>query len=428
MRSYAEKLIGQADAKAEELIGWVRIAIALILAATAFGLASVGEVPPGAALNTLALAVFIILATLAIGVCAVITVRKGRYRSWMAWGFGLADIGLVSLNLYLAFAISGASSTLALSTPAALLACVVFIFQMFRYRVRLQLTLSICMVLMIAFLVFMRPMETVQGANIEFLQTAFTPTTNTARIVLYALIAGLAVFAVWRARRLLFEVAHQTEVQRNTTRFLPSELGHDLNDAALAELQEGRLVPLAIVFVDIRGFTHMSEALGASDTGAFLTEFRSIVTDCTADLDCIIDKFIGDGALIIFGLHTDLAQGCQDAVTFARMLLMAVNEWSNKRLTDGKEEIRIVVAIHAGDVIAGAIGDMRRLEFSVVGGTVNEASRIEAYAKSKDLELVVSQPVLTSSGLTDGWESLGRQSLRGASQPIELSTLRIVRR
>ena len=424
MRSYAENLIERADANAEEVIGWVRIAIALILGMTAIGLALVGDNPPGSARTTLTLAALVILATFAIGCLAVFVVRRGIYRSWMAWGFGLTDVSLVSLNLYLTFAISGASSMLALSTPVALLVCVVFIFQMFRYRVRLQIALSLSMVLMIAFLVFLQPVETLPGANIRYLQTAFTPITNTARVVLYALIAGLAVFAVWRARRRLFEVARQTEIQRNTTRFLPTELGHDLSDAALAELQEGRSLPLAIVFVDIRGFTRMSEALGARDTSSLLTEFRSIVTDCTADMDCIIDKFIGDGALIIFGLHSDLSQGCRDAVNFAQTLLKAVNEWSGRRLAEGREDVRIVIAVHSGQVIAGAIGDMRRLEFSVVGGTVNEASRIEAFAKSKDLEFVVSQPVLTACGSADGWQTLGNQPLRGASQPIELLTPR----
>jgi adenylate cyclase len=133
-------------------------------------------------------------------------------------------------------------------------------------------------------------------------------------------------------------------------------------------------------------------------------------------------KLIGDGTLAIFTAE-DRARACGAALSAAIGARAGIVELNNRRLAGGKPVTDMYLGLHVGEVFYGNVGSRERLDFTVIGPAVNEASRIAAMCRSVD------QPVLMSSAFADVGDmrrrliSVGRYALRGVAQPQELFTL-----
>lgn len=180
------------------------------------------------------------------------------------------------------------------------------------------------------------------------------------------------------------------------------------------------------MFLDIRGFTSMSESMSPETLSRFLSGFRAHVLDVADRHGGIVDKFVGDGALVLFGIDGDR----QDVAGSALKAAIDITRITRARASEHQKGLRLAVGLHWGEVVVGAIGDDRRLEFTVVGNAVNEASRLEAVAKVKDMALVVSGRLIerANDGVkqTFDWQDLGEERLRGRSEAIHLFGLETV--
>ena len=148
------------------------------------------------------------------------------------------------------------------------------------------------------------------------------------------------------------------------------------------------------------------------------------MTDVALENNGIVDKFIGDGALLIFGLNSDISQAAKDALACARNILRATERWNDARKSEGLCPIDLAIGVHTGPAIIGAVGDTRRLEFTAIGTTVNLASRLEEVAKKHNKNLVVSRSTLDLVGAgADDFRPIGLVDLRGSSQAMEVLAL-----
>jgi adenylate cyclase len=136
----------------------------------------------------------------------------------------------------------------------------------------------------------------------------------------------------------------------------------------------------------------------------------------------MIDKFIGDGVMAVFGVRHPGFDDARNAVFAGLALVSAISRWGERRVAQGLTPVRIGVGIHYGEVIAGAIGD-DRLEYRVIGDTVNVAARIEQLTVVLGESLLVSGDVLAASpGMQNDLdlEELPTRSLAGKSRPTRL--------
>src|SRR5262249_30051162 len=139
--------------------------------------------------------------------------------------------------------------------------------------------------------------------------------------------------------------------------------------------------------------------------------------------DGMIDKFIGDGVMAVFGVPRFGADDAENAVRAGIGLLRAIESWSAERTSRGEPPVEIGVGIHFGDILAGAVGDADRLESPASGDTVNVAARIEELTSALETSLLVSAEVLAAApGLEHELrlEPLPAQPLRGRLKPIVL--------
>ena len=174
---------------------------------------------------------------------------------------------------------------------------------------------------------------------------------------------------------------------------------------------------VTVMFVDIRDFTPFAEANTAEDTVARLNALFEIVVPAVVDAGGHVNKFLGDGALAVFGAPNDLADHADAAVSAAVVIHRRVAE----RFAG---ELRIGIGINTGLVIAGTIGGAGKLEFTLIGDTVNVAARVEQLTKTTGDAILLTQQCVNALvarplGLTDR----GFHVLKGKSAPVQVFSL-----
>jgi adenylate cyclase len=180
-----------------------------------------------------------------------------------------------------------------------------------------------------------------------------------------------------------------------------------------AELSDMRRV--CVMFVDIRSFTAAARMRTPAEVVARLNAVFEILVDIVDRHNGIVNKFLGDGLLAIFGAPIDDPLGAANAVAAAREMLGAI-EASN---AGNPWPIRLGIGIHIGQTVAGTVGSQRRKEYTVIGDTVNLASRLESLNKEVGSQLVVSDAVREAAGDAVGKAlPLGPLPVRGYAEPV----------
>ncbi len=152
----------------------------------------------------------------------------------------------------------------------------------------------------------------------------------------------------------------------------------------------GKRAVVTVLFSDIRGFTSLSEKMTAEEVSMILNEYFAEMEPIITKYNGVINKFIGDAVMAIFGEPIQDINHAQNAVKCAYEMLKKVEYLRDKWLYEGKPKIEIGVGINTGEVFIGNIGTETRMEYTVIGDTVNLASRIESYNKVYKTNLLVS--------------------------------------
>ncbi len=237
------------------------------------------------------------------------------------------------------------------------------------------------------------------------------------------IVAGILAAAAWRARRL---VVGQTEAERqrtNLARYLSPNMLDQLSnvDEPFGGVHEQHV---AVLFVDIVGFTALSAEKRPDEVIALLRDFHARMAQTVFAFDGTLDKFIGDEVMATFGTPSARNDDPLRALRCARAMAETVADWNAERRQAAKDPVFVGIGLHYGPVVTGDIGDRSRLEFAVVGDTVNVASRLERLTRDLEAELVASDAVVAAAGLDDadtllrGMHRREGVSLRGREQHV----------
>jgi len=176
---------------------------------------------------------------------------------------------------------------------------------------------------------------------------------------------------------------------------------------------------VTVMFVDIRDFTPFAESNTAEDTVARLNALFDIVVPAVVDAGGHVNKFLGDGALAVFGAPNELVDHADAAVNAAVLIDRLVAERFGG-------ELRIGIGINTGQVIAGTIGGGSKLEFTLIGDTVNVAARVEQLTKSTGDTILLTQQVVDAlASRPSGLIERGPHALKGKSAPTKVFGLEI---
>jgi adenylate cyclase len=161
--------------------------------------------------------------------------------------------------------------------------------------------------------------------------------------------------------------------------------------AAGSEVLGGQHVESTVLFSDIRGFTTLTEQLGAHGTVSLLNEYFTLMVDCIQDEGGMLDKFIGDAIMAAFGIPLPHDDDADRAMRCSLAMMRTLAAWNITRANEGKLPVNIGIGLNTAMVLSGNIGSAKRLNYTLIGDGVNLASRLESACKEYGAKILISE-------------------------------------
>jgi adenylate cyclase len=187
--------------------------------------------------------------------------------------------------------------------------------------------------------------------------------------------AGIAAVAIENGE-FAQRIQRELLTRSNFERFFTPQLAKRIAESAESVRLGGEKRTVAVLFSDIRGFTALSETMRPDDMATLLTEYFTEMVDCVFRHDGTLDKFIGDAVMAQWGAPIATERDADNAMQAALDMMRALDALNARWRSQGRPELQIGVGLNYGEAFAGNIGSERRLEFTVIGDTVNTASRL----------------------------------------------------
>lgn len=201
-------------------------------------------------------------------------------------------------------------------------------------------------------------------------------------------------------------------------------------DKVLANLDEVRLVdrPIeaTVLFADITGFTAMSEKLQPSQVSELLNEYFSYISRACSLYGGVVDKFIGDCAMLVFGVLEEDSDHAFNAVSCAVLIQQLAAQLNEQRRADGRPEVQFRIGINSGAMLAGNLGSDERMEYTVVGDAVNLASRLCCEAEPNQIIIREQLHTVLKPRVIAKAEQI--LPIRGKSTPVKIYSVRDIQR
>ncbi len=208
------------------------------------------------------------------------------------------------------------------------------------------------------------------------------------KIVIFIVFA--AIVLVLCAIKYFFENIKKEKIQKAISKYLSNDVVENVVKNASNIAPGGKREDVSVLFADIRNFTKISESLDANITTTILNEYFSAMMPIIEEHNGVLNKFLGDAVLVIFGTSKKSNNHALDAINCASKMLRKIKHLQDKWLDEGKPKIDIGIGISSGDAFIGNIGSKDRLEYTVIGDTVNTASRIENYNKVYNTNFLIA--------------------------------------
>ncbi len=186
----------------------------------------------------------------------------------------------------------------------------------------------------------------------------------------------------------------------------------------------GQKKDVVVFFSDIRGFTAFSEKRSPEEVVEMLNEYFEVMVGIINKQGGVVDKFIGDAIMAVWGAPKSTDKDAHNATMACIQMRLALVELNDKRRARGQPNLAMGIGLHAGSVISGTIGSTERMEYTVIGNTVNTGSRIEASTKAFGSDLLISEEVVKQIGDAFIVELAGAAEVKGRSDPLKMFKVR----
>ncbi len=208
--------------------------------------------------------------------------------------------------------------------------------------------------------------------------------------------------------------------------YVPRDLVHRLVRQGDDAVQSSVAREATVMFTDIVAFTRQSETMTAPQTADFLNQHFAMISRCVEAEGGTIDKFIGDSLMAFWGAPEDQPDHAVRACRAALAIRAAVTADNQSRVREGGDPVRVRIGIHSGEVIVGNIGAPGRINYTIVGDTVNTANRLEQLGKEigeGDADTVILASAATTAAAGLEARTLGAHTIRGRQEEIEVFAL-----
>jgi AhpD family alkylhydroperoxidase len=222
--------------------------------------------------------------------------------------------------------------------------------------------------------------------------------------------------------------ASAERAQNNLSRYFAPKLAVLLADRDEA-LGAVRRQTVAVLFADIVGFTTMSETMTPEAVVTLLRQYHARMTAEIVACEGTVEKYMGDEILAVFGIPAPGERDAENALRCADQMLQALDRWNDEREARQEPRLAIGIGLNYGPVVVGDVGSAHGMSFTVIGDTVNTASRLQALTRGLATQLAVGDPLVRAIRAgTDAMERLeqlqdsGEHALRGRSELVRVWT------
>ncbi|PKN77042.1 MAG: adenylate/guanylate cyclase domain-containing protein [Deltaproteobacteria bacterium HGW-Deltaproteobacteria-10] len=215
------------------------------------------------------------------------------------------------------------------------------------------------------------------------------------------------------------DISSEKRMKSTMSRYIDPALTDQIMDCT-EDFMGGKNITATILFSDIRGFTTLTEELGAQGTVALLNEYFTLMVDCIQKEGGILDKFIGDAIMAAFGIPFPHDDDEDRAVRAAIQMIKSLNDWNRERAGQGKKPVRIGIGLNTDSIVSGNIGSPKRTDYTVIGDGVNLASRLESASKQYYSSILISDNTYSKLKGTYRMRKIDRVVVKGKTEPVSI--------
>jgi adenylate cyclase len=207
-------------------------------------------------------------------------------------------------------------------------------------------------------------------------------------------------------------------IKRAFTRYVAREVVEEILKDPENLVLSGERRQVTVLFCDVRGFTPLSERLSPEEVVLLLNDFYTLMIETTFKYDGTLDKFLGDAVMAVFGAPMAHPDHSARAIRTALAMQEGITGLNARRVRDGKEPIAVGIGVSAGEAVAGTVGTEDRMEYTVIGDSVNLAARLESNAKPG--QILISHPTYERVRDLVNARPLGRIRVKGKEEEVEV--------
>ncbi len=215
------------------------------------------------------------------------------------------------------------------------------------------------------------------------------------------------------------DISTEKRMKSTMSRYMDPALADQLMGGGV-DLLGGRETVATVLFSDIRGFTPLTEALGASGTVGLLNEYFTLMVDCIVKEGGMLDKYIGDAIMAAFGVPVEHGDDEDRAVRSSISMLTRLREWNAERQADGKLPVEIGIGLNTDSIVSGNIGSPTRMNYTLIGDGVNLASRLESACKQYAAKLLISEYTFKKLKGTYRTRDIDEVIVKGKTEPVRV--------
>lgn len=435
MPERVRELIAAHEAGSERLIGWVQLAVGVVMAMLFFLSPRPADAP-----MAMYEPVPIALAAYALFTVGRLLVSyRGQMPAWLVVLSILLDVALL-IGLIWSFHIQYAQpASFALQVPTFIFLFVFIALRALRFDHRYVLlsgaTAAVGWLGLFLYADLYRE-GTVTRSFVEYVNgNAILRGAEVEKILIILLITAILGMAIWRARTTLVTAVRESSASREMSRFLSKGLAAHITEAD-NRLQPGEAAErdAAVLMIDIRGFTAFASRNPPQDVVHMLTGYHARVLPIIERHGGVVDKFLGDGVMATFGAITPSTTAAADALRALEEIVEDTQAWRAEvgngaaKPRNGEADLDVNAAVAAGRVVFATLGDAERLEYTVIGPAVNLAAKLEKHNKlAKSVALTPSETLEIAR--RQGYKPAMRQrvirhsQVAGVRKPMDLTAI-----
>ena len=216
------------------------------------------------------------------------------------------------------------------------------------------------------------------------------------------------------------DITAEKAAKSTLSRYMDPALADQMLSDGGGDIMGGKDTTATVLFSDVRGFTTITEALGAQGTVALLNDYFELMVECISEQGGMLDKFIGDAIMAAFGIPMAHEDDEDRAMRASINMISRLWEWNVEREGRGEMPVEMGIGLNTDSIVAGNIGSSKRMDYTMIGDGVNLAARLESACKQYHARILLSEYTVAKLNGVYRLREIDRVVVKGKTEPVNV--------